>query len=111
MPQEQAPEENLKHEPNPQWSRQFDGMIREAVRLEAACGLKINDPNTAERVLKGDETVCARANPTAFRKLRELYMAFFGTEIKAIDRLGAERVVRIIESKRELLEKLRRAEY
>ena len=39
MPRDNSP---ATEDTNPQWTRHFDAMIREAVRLEAACGVKVS---------------------------------------------------------------------
>ncbi len=65
------------------------------------------EPGIAERVLKGDQSVCGRRNPKVFEKIRRHLMAFFQVEEKAINRLGAEEVQTILDEMRASIKRLR----
>jgi len=89
------------------WSRQFDNLAAEISRLCIACDIKILDSGIAERVLKGDQSVCGRKNPEVFKKIRKHLMAYFQVEEKAIHRLGAGEVQEILDGVRASLARLR----
>ncbi len=89
------------------WSRQFDNLAAEISRLCIACDIKILDSGIAERVLKGDQSVCGRKNPDVFEKIRKHLMAYFQVEEKAIHRLGADEVREILDGVRASLARLR----
>lgn len=72
------------------WARHLDGIADELVRLAIACNLRLRDPDTIERILRNDESVCGRRNPVGFRKLRKLLMATYDSLGKAIERIGPE---------------------
>ncbi len=89
------------------WSRQFDNLAAEISRLCIACDIKMLEPGVAERVLKGDDSVCGYKNPEVFEKIRTHLMAFFQVEEKAISRLGADEVVNIMDEMRASITRLR----
>ncbi len=89
------------------WSRQFDNLAAEISRLCIACDIKMLEPGVAERVLKGDQSVCGHKNPEVFEKIRKHLMAFFQVEEKAIHRIGADEVKNILDEVRTSLRRLR----
>jgi len=89
------------------WSQQLDNLAAEISRLSIACDIKILEPGVAERVLKGDQSVCGHKNPEVFEKIRKHLMAFFQVEEKAIHRLGADEVKNILDGVRDSLTRLR----
>ena len=89
------------------WSRQIDSLATEISRLCVVCDIKMLEPGIAERILKGDQSVCGRRNPEVFEKIRRHLMAFFQVEEKAIHRLGADEVKKILDEVRASLERLR----
>ncbi|RKZ66109.1 MAG: hypothetical protein DRQ48_11030 [Gammaproteobacteria bacterium] len=89
------------------WSRQFDNLAAEISRLCIACDIDILEPGVAERVLKGDQKVCGRKDPEVFEKIRRHLMAFFQVEEKAINRLGADEVLNILNGMRTSISRLR----
>lgn len=77
------------------WSRHFDAIGDELLRLTTICDVDLREPDVIERILKNDPTVCGKRNPIAFRKLRALLMATFSSLGKAMDRLGTPEVQKI----------------
>ena len=73
---------------NPYWGRQIDAIVGELSRLAVACDMDILDPNVALKALRGDESVCKRKNPTAFKRIHELSMLLFSVSGKSMDRMG-----------------------
>jgi len=61
---------------------------REIVRLASLCEVKVLEAGVIARVLKNDASVCATANPMAFRKLRELLMLHLAMREKAAESFG-----------------------
>ncbi len=80
---------------NPQWSRHLESIVDELVHLSTACGVKLRDPGVIERIIRNDDSVCARKNEHGFRKLRALVMATYDSLGKAIDRIGPEETRKI----------------
>ena len=78
--------------------------------LCVACDIKMLEPGVAERVLKGDQSVCGRKNPVVFEKLRKHLTAYFQVGGKAIDRLGADEVKSILDEVRASIARLRSEE-
>lgn len=74
------------------WSRQLDGIADELVRLSAICEVNLRNAGVIERILKNDDSDCGKKNQIAFKKLRRLLAATFGSLNKAIDKLGADEV-------------------
>ncbi|MGI9271310.1 MAG: hypothetical protein ACR2QT_06005 [Woeseiaceae bacterium] len=91
------------------WGRQIDALAHELSRLAIACDIELGSPGLAERILKNDESVCGRKNPTAFRKLRQHLMALFSVEKGAIDRVGAEDTKVILDQVRAAIVDIRQA--
>jgi len=95
---------DLKHT---YWSGQIDNLVTEMSRLCIVCDIKMLEPGIAERVLKGDQTVCGRKNPNVFEKLRKHLMAYCHVEEKAIKRLGADEVQTMLNEIRASIARLR----
>ena len=89
------------------WSRQFDNLVTEMSRLCVACDIKMLEPGVAERVLKGDPSVCGRKKPEVFEKLRKHLKAYCHVEEKAIKRLGAADVRTMLDEVRASMARLR----
>jgi hypothetical protein len=70
------------------WAEGLEELDREIVRLAGLCQVRILEPGTIGRVLKNDASVCAMANPLAFRKLRDLLMLHLAIRQKAVDSFG-----------------------
>ena len=73
---------------NKYWGRQIDAIVGELSRLAVACDIDILDPNVALKALRGDESVCKRKNPAAFKRVHELLMLLFTVSGKSMDRMG-----------------------
>jgi hypothetical protein len=73
---------------NQYWGRQIDAVVEEISRMAVACDIDILDPNVALKALRGDESVCKRKNPAAFKRIHELLMLLFTMSGKSMDRLG-----------------------
>lgn len=86
---------NMEKSTHSAWSRHFDSIGEELLRLTTVCGVDLREPHVIERILKNDETVCGKRNPVGFRKLRALLMATFSSLGKAVDRLGTDDVHKI----------------
>ena len=93
---------------HPYFSRQIDGIAQELSMLAIACGIELGQDGLAERMLKGDESVCTRKNPEAFQKARRHLMALFSVEEDAIERLGAAETKEMLDKVRAAITDLRR---
>jgi hypothetical protein len=83
---------------NPQWERHFEGIADELMHLAIACDVKLNEPEAIKRVLRNDLTVCGRKDEETFQKLRNLFVAFYDSVGKAVDRLGPEDTRKLIDA-------------
>jgi len=70
------------------WTKNIDELDREIGRLSVLCQVRIVDPGVIERVLKRDATVCGTPNPSAFAKLHDMLMLYFGMRKKSVEALG-----------------------
>jgi hypothetical protein len=86
------------------WTRHFDALSDEMLRLTTICDVNLREPGVIERVLHNDDTVCRSKNAIAFKKLRELLMAMFASIDKAVARLGTAETQKIAEEVRERLD-------
>ncbi len=89
------------------WSGQLGNLVAEMSRLCIACDIKMLEPGVAERILKGDQSVCGRKKPEVFEKLRKHLMAYCHVEEKAIKRLGADDVQTMLDEVRASMARLR----
>ena len=89
------------------YSEQLGAIGDELSRLAIACDIDFFAPDTAERILKNDVTVCRRSNPKAFEKIRHHILALYPLEESAIERIGVEQTQEILEEIRVHLRKLR----
>ena len=94
---------------NTAWVRHLDVIADELARLTAICDVKLREPRVIERILKGDDAVCGKRNPIAFRKLRSLLAATYSSMNKAIDRLGADELKVITDAVIERIDRHRQA--
>jgi hypothetical protein len=95
---------------HPYWGRQFEAFFVEFSRLSAACDIDIFQAGVGDRVLNNDESVCGRRNPAVFKKLRRALMAFYEIEEKAIERIGPEEVLLMLDQLRASTAKLHSVE-
>jgi hypothetical protein len=86
---------------------QISAIARELSKLAIACDIQIGVAGTAERILKGDDSICGRKNEKAFRQMRKHLMALFPLEEKAIERLGAQETKNILDQVRTTIMELR----
>ena len=86
---------------------QITAIAHELSKLAIACDIEIGIDGTAERILKGDDSICGRKNDKAFRLMREHLMALFPLEEKVIERLGAQETKGILDQVRTSILELR----
>jgi hypothetical protein len=77
------------------WADDLEEVDREIVRLARLCQVRVLEAGVVARVLKNDASVCATANPLAFRKLRDLLMLHLAIREKAAGSLGQARAAAI----------------
>ena len=83
--------------------RQFEALVSEISKLAVACDVDVLNADSVVKSVRGDDSVCRRKNPTAFRKLRNLLIMLFELEGRALDRLGGQELGVIAD---ELIQKL-----
>ena len=79
------------------WGKQLADIDLEIVRLAMLCDIPLNDRSLALRILDNDATVCGKANPKAFEKLRALLTMHMSVRHKAIDSMGRDEALALIE--------------
>jgi hypothetical protein len=87
------------------WGKQLADVDLEIARLAMLCSIPLNDRSLALRILDNDATVCGKPNPKAFQKLRALLTMHVSVRQKAIESMGRDEALALIE---ETLGRLRR---
>ena len=88
------------------WADDLEEVDREIVRLAGLCQVRVLEAGVIGRVLKNDASVCATANPMAFRKLRDLLILHLAMREKATESFGQARATAIEDY---IVERLREA--
>jgi len=86
---------------------QIAAIAREVSKLAIACDITLGEPGIAEKILKGDDSICRRKNDKAFRQLRAHLMALFPLQEKVIERLGTRDTKDILDQVRQSIFDLR----
>lgn len=84
---------------------QLDAVDEEIARLSYLCDIRLLDPGNIERVISGDESVCGKANPIAFKKLHNLAKVHYMLTEQTLQSLGAEETTRKLAEIRTRLQK------
>jgi hypothetical protein len=69
---------------------QLDAVDEEIARLSYLCDIRLLEPGNIERVIAGDESVCGKANPIAFKKLHNLAKVHYMLTEQTLKSLGPE---------------------
>src|SRR5690349_19510547 len=97
MPRSRAGAPNHRHmnmnvRPDPLeiawWWKNIDELDHEIARLCLLCQVRILDHGVIERVLRRDDSVCARSNAIAFAKLHDMLMLYFAVRKKSVEAVG-----------------------
>ncbi len=78
------------------WAKHFDEIDREIANLALVLDVPLLDPGVIERVLHNDASVCGKAKPQTFEKLRGLLMMHYSVREKAVVALGQEETLLIV---------------
>ena len=79
------------------WGKQLADLDLEIARLAMLCDIPLNDRALGLRILDNDATVCGKPNPKAFEKLRALLTMHMSVRQKAIDSMGRDEALALIE--------------
>jgi hypothetical protein len=79
---------------------QFDEMGIEIVRAAKLCDITLDQPNVVERIIKNDATVCGKANPAQFTKVRGLLMLALQLQGTSFELLGPQETMEIADQVR-----------
>lgn len=79
------------------FGKQLAEIDLEVARQAMLCDIPLTDRSLILRVLNNDATVCGRQNPKAFEKLRALLTMHMGVRDKAIESMGQEEALAMIE--------------
>jgi hypothetical protein len=77
---------------------QLSSVDDEIARKAFICGIKMLDPGVIERVISGDDTVCARKNAKAFDQLRKLVKVHYALTEDSMRSLGPEETGKILDA-------------
>jgi len=75
---------------------QLGSVDDEIAKLSFICGIPLLDTGVVERVVAGDEGVCSRKSPEAFRKLRGLVGMHYKLTNDSLQALGPEETAKIL---------------
>jgi hypothetical protein len=78
------------------YGRALEQTDEEIARYSTILGIKLLDPGVIERVVRGDDSVCARKNADAFRKLRGLIGMHYNLVETNLENAGAEGTAKIL---------------
>jgi hypothetical protein len=92
----QAEGEGTKADGQRWYGRALEAVDEEIAKYSAILGIKLLDPGVAERVVRGDDTVCARKNDEAFRKLRGLIGMHYNLALTNIEAVGADELAEML---------------
>jgi hypothetical protein len=81
-------------------SQQFDELGLALVQKARICGVTLDEPNTVERIIRNDATVCTRDNPAAFTDLRGLLMLALKLQGRSFELLGPQETMEIADQVR-----------
>ena len=79
------------------WGKQLADVDLEIARLAMLCDIPLNDRALGLRILDNDATVCGKPNPKAFEKLRALLTMHMSVRHKAIESMGRDEALALIE--------------
>jgi hypothetical protein len=79
------------------WGKQLADIDLEVARQAMLCDIPLSDRSLALRILDNDATVCGKPNPKAFQKLRALLTMHMSVRHKAIDSMGRDEALALIE--------------
>ncbi len=100
------PTKDSASDPRQQYfGKQLADIDLEVARQAMLCGIPLTDRALILRVLNNDVTVCGKQNPKAFKKLQALLTMHMGVRDKAIESMGQEETLAMID---EILAGLRR---
>lgn len=79
------------------WTKHFEEIDKEIAKYASLCRVRLLDPGIIQRVLNDDATVCGKADPVMFRKLRSLLMMHYSVREKAVVTLGPQETLRMVD--------------
>ncbi|RZT97781.1 hypothetical protein [Rivibacter subsaxonicus] len=88
------------------WENNLEALDRELARMAMLCRVRILEPGVIDRLIQGDDSVCAADNPIAFRKLHDLLLMHFAVRQKSADALGQQQTAAI---ERHVVERLKKS--
>jgi hypothetical protein len=68
--------------------QKFEDIDLELSKYVAVCDLHLLDGDVADRVLRGDRTVCSNLSSDAFEKMRQLLIMHFLVRHEAVEAIG-----------------------
>jgi hypothetical protein len=93
------------HDFGHRWHEKQIGTVDDEIaRLSFILGIPLLDPGVVERVVAGDESVCRKANPAVFRKLKGLVGMHYTLTNDSLQALGREQTAKVLAEIRERLQ-------
>jgi hypothetical protein len=75
-------------------TKQLSSVDAEIAKMAYICDIRLLEPGVIEKVVAGDESVCGKSNPEAFRKLRGLVGMHYMLTNDSLQSLGPEQTAR-----------------
>lgn len=85
-------------------TKQLSSVDAEIAKMAYICDIRLLEPGIIEKVVAGDASVCGKANPEAFRKLRGLVGMHYMLTNDSLQSLGPEETAKILAGIRERLQ-------
>ena len=79
------------------WAKDLAEIDLEVVREALLCDIPLTDRSLFLRVMENDATVCGKQNPQAFQRLRAALAMHLKVRSKAIEGMGREEAIALIE--------------
>jgi hypothetical protein len=86
-----------KQDLGPRWhTKQLNSVDAEIAKMAYICDIRLLEPGVIEKIVAGDASVCGKANPEAFRKLRGLVGMHYMLTNDSVQSLGPAETQKIL---------------
>ena len=89
-------ENQEQHHDSQLYERMFGAIDSEVARLSFLCGIKLLDAGVIERVIRGDQSVCAQPNAKLFQTLRGLVALHYNLTDASLSAIGPDESAKVL---------------